>query len=78
MPRLLVLVLTALLLASGCSGAARVENSKVPPRLAEADLTDCENQAYLATASLTSQGQAETRRETLVDACMKSKGYAVK
>ena len=71
----LCLLLTAL--TPGCGGSHPVAEG-VPQSTLDADYADCVAMSYVSTAGIRSQDAADEKRQELIDACMKNKGYVAK
>lgn len=74
------LVASCLLLAAltPACGTSRPVAEGVPQATLDADYADCESMSYVSTAGIRSQGAADEKRQELIDACMKNKGYVEK
>jgi hypothetical protein len=75
--RLAALCLLLAALTPGC-GASRPVAEGVPQAALDADYADCESMSYVSTAGIRAQGAADEKRQELIEACMKNKGYIAK
>jgi hypothetical protein len=75
--RLAALCLLLASLTPAC-GASHPVAEGVPQATLDGDYADCVSMSYVSTAGIRSQGAADAKRQELIDACMKNKGYTEK
>jgi len=75
MNKLLFAALLAVCVASGCGGKMYYESADKSKNETERDHMECEYEAEKATASVVDSSERRERIDSLVDKCMKLKGY---